>query len=43
MLKIDILFNLSIKDCMFITFTTENFDGCLDLIVIGLTHELEEA
>ena len=43
MLKVDILFNLSIKDCMFITSTTENPDGCLDWILIGLTHGLKEA
>ena len=31
MLKIDILFDLSIKDCMFITFKTENFEGCYNV------------
>ena len=45
MLKIDILFNLFIKDCMFITSTTKNSKGCsiTKLIVFGHTHGLEEA
>ena len=35
MLEINILFNLSMKDCMFVTSTTVHSKGCLDLIVIG--------
>ena len=42
MLEIDMLFNLSIKDCMFITSSTKNFDGCLDLVVIGRTNGFKE-
>ena len=43
MLEIDILFNLSIKDYMFITSKIEYSKGCLDFIVIRHTHGLEEA
>ena len=42
MLKNDVLFNLSRKDCMFITFTTKNAP-LQHLIVIGHSHGLEEA
>ena len=42
MLKINILFNLFIKDCMFFTSTTKNFSGCLELIVMGHIHGFEE-
>ena len=45
MLENDILFNLSIRDYMFITFIIENFEGCstAKLIGIGHTHRLVEA
>ena len=43
MLEIDILFNLPIKDCMFITTIIEISKGCLHFIVIGHTNGLEEA
>ena len=45
MLKIDILFILSIKDCMFITFTSGNIEGCYTAKFDsnGHTHTLEEA
>ena len=42
MSEFDTLFNLFIKDYMFITFTTENSKGYLDLAVIGHTTGLEE-
>ena len=43
MLEINILLNLSIKDCMFITSTIKYVEECLDLVVIGQTHWLDEA
>ena len=37
MLELDILFNLSKKDCMLYVTTIENSEGCLDLMVIRHT------
>ena len=45
MLEIDILLNLSIKDCMFVTSTIEYSEGCstTKFVVIGHIHKLEKA
>ena len=43
MLKSDISFTFSMRECMFLAFPTKNFiEGCLDTVVIGHTNGFEE-